>query len=380
MPELLPLRIGHCRGPEALTRRGGRWRIATFPAGAGLIRHWQGDVLFDSGYGAAFWRATRSLPERLYRWTTPATLRVDERLPEQLGRLNARPALVVLSHLHADHVSGLFDIPEVPVLTSRAAFDALAQGGRIATLKSGMPDPLRRRLRALNPRFVEDCPQVAPPPGFAGFGPIHDVLNDGQMLAVPLPGHGAGQFGLFLPETPKGPQFLIADAAWSRAALRDDAPPPDATLKRLGDRAAYLQTFARLRRLMAERPEITLWPSHCAEAFPAARQDMAPASTPQFPDSHAPGNGPRGDMQRQTDWRPVASSAPVLCQYAVPGTRTSGDGFDQSPPNGVVLDDAATGGAPLRGAPAWPHLDQSRAVTGSAPPDVPATSALKVMP
>lgn len=356
MPELLPLRIGHCRGPEALTRRGGRWRIATFPAGAGLIRHWQGDVLFDSGYGAAFWRATRSLPERLYRWTTPATLRVDERLPEQLGRLNARPALVVLSHLHADHVSGLFDIPEVPVLTSRAAFDALAQGGRIATLKSGMPDPLRRRLRALNPRFVEDCPQVAPPPGFAGFGPIHDVLNDGQMLAVPLPGHGAGQFGLFLPETPKGPQFLIADAAWSRAALRDDAPPPDATLKRLGDRAAYLQTFARLRRLMADRPDITLWPSHCDEAFPARDPARAvePAPLSQPPHSQTAGSGPVGNMRQQAGWPSAAPAAPVLSQFPVTHSTVSRFDVHPFPPIGAVLD-----GAPAQGAPAFPHRGDS---------------------
>lgn len=272
MPELHPLRIGHCRGPEALARRGGRWRIATFPAGAALIRHWQGDILFDTGYGSAFWRATQQLPERLYRWTTPATLRPDERLPEQLHRLGAHPALVILSHLHADHVAGLFDLPDTPVLTSRMAFAALEHGGRLATLKAGVPAPLRRRLRALSPRFVEDCPQVAPPAGLAGFGPIHDIMSDGQMLAVPLPGHGQGQFGLFLPTTPQGPQFLIADAAWSRGALRDDAPPPDATLNRLGDRAAYLQTFARLRQLMAERPDITLWPSHCEAAFPANHQ------------------------------------------------------------------------------------------------------------
>lgn len=277
MPEMIPLRIGHCRGPEALTRRGGRWRMATFPAGAALIRHWRGDVLFDTGYGAAFWRATRGLPERAHRWTTPATLTPDERLPDQLRRLNAHASLVILSHLHSDHVAGLFDIPHAPVLTSRAAFGALRRGGRLATLKAGIPEPLRRRLLDLRPRFVEDCPQVAPPPGLEGFGPVHDLLNDGELLAVPLPGHGQGQFGVYLPNTPRGPQFLIADAAYSRDALLQDAPPPDFTLKRLGDRDAYLKTFARLRTLMGARPDITLWPSHCEQAFPATFRESFPA-------------------------------------------------------------------------------------------------------
>lgn len=281
--ELVPLRIGQCRAPARASRGDQGFAPITFPAGAALIRHpRQGEILFDSGYGAGFWTATQSLPERLYRWATPAHLPAIERLPAQLQRLQAKPRLAILSHLHADHISGMFDLPACPpLLTSRAAWVAMAQGGRLATLKRGLPQPLRRALQDLPvPRFVEDAQPGPDLPGFAAFGPSYDLLGDGSLLAYLLPGHGHGQFGLLLPQTAQGAHFLIADAAWSRAALRDNALPPAAVLRRLGDAEAYRQTFAALRELMALRPDVSLWPAHCPEAYPAACPSPDPARQP----------------------------------------------------------------------------------------------------
>lgn len=269
-PEIIPLRIGHCSAPARLSRRGAGWRPIRFPAGAVLIRHpVAGDILFDTGYGPAFFDATRPFPERFYRWLTPVGLPPEQRLPALLRQYDARPRLVLLSHLHADHVAGLFELDQTPpVMTSRIAWEHLHQGGRLATLKAGCPQGLRHQLQKLQPGFIETCAQTPLPEGFAAFASCHDILGDGSVLALPLPGHGYGQFGLLLPETTRGPTFLIADAAWSRAALRDNAPPPDYTLRKLGDARASLATFAALSELMRERPGISLWPSHCPEAFP----------------------------------------------------------------------------------------------------------------
>lgn len=269
LPELIPLRVGYCSASARLSRRDAGWWPIRFPAGVTLIRHpGLGDILFDTGYGPALFEATRPFPERFYRWLTPAHLDVDQRLPAQLDRHGAQIRQVVLSHLHADHVAGLFGMDTVPpVITSRKAWDHLHQGSRLATLKAGCPEGLRRRLQSLTPQFIEDFPQAAPPDGSSGLGSFHDISGTGSLLAVALPGHGHGQFGLYLPQTTSGPAFLIADAAWSRQALRDGCPPPDFTLRRLGDAAAYLATFSALADLARNRPDITFWPSHCPEAF-----------------------------------------------------------------------------------------------------------------
>ncbi|WP_232831404.1 MBL fold metallo-hydrolase [Pseudogemmobacter bohemicus] len=239
-----------------------------FPAGSVLIRHpTLGDILFDTGYGPAFFDATRPFPERLYRWLTPVQQPPDQRLPALLEKHGARPGLILLSHLHADHVAGLFDIPPAPVITSRKAWEHLQEGNRLTTLKAGCPERLRQRIQSLHPQFIEDFP-VAPDALGTGLPfPFYDLAADGSLLAVSLPGHGHGQFGLLLPQTSTGPAFLIADAAWSRQALRDRAPPPDITLRRLGDAGACHATFAALCDLAQQRPDISLWPSHCPEAF-----------------------------------------------------------------------------------------------------------------
>ena len=83
------------------------------------------------------------------------------------------------------------------------------------------------------------------------------------MIAVPLPGHGVGQIGLWLPRSSRGPVGLVADAAFSTDALRKDVLPPAPLLAMLGDPIAYRRTFAALRRMMTRG--VTVIASHDPE-------------------------------------------------------------------------------------------------------------------
>lgn len=266
------LHMGHCIAPMAMTAQGAPWRLGRFPAGAALIRHPRhGTLLFDTGYGQSFFDATRTLPERFYRWLTPVRLPETQSLTRQLQRHGVTaPDKVILSHLHADHVAGLFDLPQpLPAIITSAQAKAGLDAGRIASLKAGCPLLLRDGLRRQPMELIEDHPLITLQADELGaFRTGRDLLGDGSMLAVPLPGHGQGQFGLYLPDLTDGPAFLIADAAWSLAALRDNRPPPRTTLKRLGDAAAYLDTFSKLCALHHLRPTLRLIASHCAETFP----------------------------------------------------------------------------------------------------------------
>jgi glyoxylase-like metal-dependent hydrolase (beta-lactamase superfamily II) len=122
---------------------------------------------------------------------------------------------------------------------------------------------LQAAVLARTPRAVEDRPRVAT--GLPGFPEGHDLLGDGRLIAVPLPGHGMGQAGLWIPEAAR---LLVADAAYARAALRSGRMPPRWILGRLGDPVAYRRTFDALRALMRTRPDIRIDPSHCPETAP----------------------------------------------------------------------------------------------------------------
>lgn len=233
----------------------------------------QGVTLFDTGYGRAFFEATAGFPELIYRWLTPVHYQEESALTRQLSARNhGLPTRVFLSHLHADHVAGLFDLPHNPALfASREAILGLKRG-RLSSLLAGCPKKLRDRLRQ---RVITETEVFLPKDlsdhGLASFGLCYDFFGDGSAYVVSLPGHGIGQQGLFLPRTNQGPCFLVADAMWSLEALQANDPPPYFTLRQLGNATNYLKTFERLRNLHLERPEIKLIASHCRGSYPLSQ-------------------------------------------------------------------------------------------------------------
>ncbi|KQT34997.1 MBL fold metallo-hydrolase [Sphingomonas sp. Leaf412] len=269
---LTRFRVGHCRHPQAMTIRGGRWAPVAFPALAFLIRHpEEGAILFDTGYDPAFWQATRPFPERLYRWATPPVLPPGQALAEQLATAGVAPGEVrhlILSHFHADHMAGTHRFPNATIHAARAGWDAMCHGGRLASVRRGM-------LRALAPgdllsriRWFEDAAAIALPADCAPFATARDLLGDGSLRMVELPGHCPGHWGLVTAQD-AGLHFLVADAAWSSAAIRTDTPPPWITATLLGDAAAGRATLHDLHRLRTRNPDIRLTPSHCAECAAA---------------------------------------------------------------------------------------------------------------
>lgn len=271
------LRVGHCRHPECVAARGGRLAPARFPATAVLVRHpTAGVILFDTGYAPRFADVTRSFPERLYRWTTPVALPAEEQLVVQLRSRGIAPedvGRVVLSHLHADHVSGLRDLPRARVVVhGEALADSLGRG-RWGAVRRGflgalLPADLEARLeRAERRPAVELGRRLAP------FERGLDLLGDGSLVAVPLPGHARGQLGLLLRDERRGDVLLAADACWSLPALDEGRLPSALAGLVTADRRAYRATFQALGALRRRRPELWLLPSHCPTALAAFRAE-----------------------------------------------------------------------------------------------------------
>lgn len=263
---------GHCMHPQCSTRRGGSWRMTRFPALTFLLRHpVHGAMLFDTGYSRHFFQATRRLPERLYRTITPPHLGERESLRNQLARdgIGERDIVsVMLSHLHGDHIGGLRDFPHSRILCSRDACHELRVRSRLGTLRRGLLPALLPADWQQRVRWIEDTTSIPLPGAFAEFETGHDLWADGSMLAIALPGHAAGHYGLLFHASNGTQVFLIADAAWSSQALLDGIPPPGLVTSWLGDTPAYRATLARLQRLRLADPALRIVPSHCAEHRP----------------------------------------------------------------------------------------------------------------
>jgi glyoxylase-like metal-dependent hydrolase (beta-lactamase superfamily II) len=264
-------KVGHCSHPQCVTQRGGRWAAVRFPALAALLIHPQrGPMLYDTGYSDAFLAATTPFPERLYRWTTPMSLPREETLIVQLARHGYTPADIqhlFISHLHADHIAGLADFPQAQFFALRAEVDAMRRHSRIGALRRGflpalLPADFPSRLG-----FAEDQRRVTLAPSMKPFNEGFDLLGDGSVIGIPLPGHTAGQMGILFRETGGRDVFLVADACWSLDAVANDKPPTWVAAQIFADKRAYFDTFRGLGQLLARRDDLLLVPSHCESTW-----------------------------------------------------------------------------------------------------------------
>lgn len=261
---------GSCRHPEFMTLKGGSLCSVDFPAMVGIIRHPQeGVILFDTGYDPAFLRATEPFPERFYRWATPVRLPEPEGAEPWLASLGISISdvrAVIISHFHGDHVAALGSFGGARIYCSSHGLGRVRSGSRLGRVSQGLLSSLVPEDVGERARFFEEMPPVELESAFRPLIHGRDILGDGSLLAVELPGHCPGHWGLAL-RTESGRHVLLAaDAAWSRKAIARDVPPPRITTNLLGNTQAYRQTLATLHAAGRANPDLALLPSHCADA------------------------------------------------------------------------------------------------------------------
>ncbi len=268
------LAVGSCRERAFFVAGSAGRGVVTFPALVAVVRHPRaGVILFDTGYGEAL-RSSRSFLARLYRRVVPFALPPEQTLITQLSRLGVKPedlAAVVISHFHPDHIGALRELPGVPVHAAACGLAALRRlrgfaRWRQVFLPELLPDDLDARLRPF-----EDAPAVRLPDALRPFTSARDVLGDGSLLLIALPGHALGQHGLLCRLANGRTLLLAADAAWLRANFVDLALPFWPVRRFLGDELTWRESQAALHALQRNRPDLLIVPSHCAATQDALR-------------------------------------------------------------------------------------------------------------
>lgn len=275
VPRVELLVAGSCAQREALARAGAPWRVIPFPALVALVHHPSaGVLLYDTGYTERFADQTRCWPEAAYRYLTPVTLDPGGTARAQLAERGIGPgdvAQIVVSHAHADHVAGLRDFPQARIVCGGAELaPGWRRSSRLTRLRHAIlaglfPDDFDERRYA-----ASAAPRVATGlPGVLGTGA--DLLGDGSVLALDLPGHTAGQLGLYLPVTQGPPLLLVGDACWHRSAFTEGRLPPRLVQAGMADAAAYRGSIEALAAVHRGRPDVLVVPSHCTESITEAR-------------------------------------------------------------------------------------------------------------
>ena len=175
----------------------------------------------------------------------------------QLRGHGVQPAdveLVVMTHLHVDHTSGMRLLPDARFVCARAEWDAASKravrGGYAA---HHLPDASRMQLLEL-----EAAESHGP------FEHAHDLLGDGSVWLLSTPGHTPGHLSVLLNRARGGPLLVVGDAAYTLRNI-DEQILPALT----DDDAASRDSLARLHAYAQDRPDATLVPTHDPEAWRA---------------------------------------------------------------------------------------------------------------
>lgn len=191
----------------------------------------------------------------------PAVLRVAVRPPAgtiptrtALNRLPHPPRLdfALPTHAHWDHVSGLLDLPDLPVHLHRREHDWIGSG-RVAPV-GGVRDALRGR--PVNEYDLDGPPVLT-------FTAGHDLFGDSSVILVDLAGHTPGSVGV-LAHTARGWILIAGDAAWHHLQIekvRQKSGYPGVLVDE--NRA---ETFKTLQRLHLARHAVTIIPTHDHQA------------------------------------------------------------------------------------------------------------------
>jgi glyoxylase-like metal-dependent hydrolase (beta-lactamase superfamily II) len=176
----------------------------------------------------------------------------EQTIPAQLADRGVDPAglaLIVMTHLHFDHASGLPQFPNATALVSEAEWGAATSSRSfLAGYHLAHLDP-RVTYRTVN--FEEPAARAWGP-----FSRTLDVFGDEAVRLVYTPGHSAGHLSVLL-RLPDRYALVAGDAIYTMATLREGRRP-----RRSVDRDAFERSVAELEAFDREHADAVIVPGH----------------------------------------------------------------------------------------------------------------------
>ena len=254
-------KTGYCLQNEIFAIIKGKNKKTKFYAMSVLIKHPKsGYILFDTGYSKEFYNAIKKFPYSIYGKITPVVTDEKDSIKSQLEKIGTKPdeiKYIIISHFHADHISGLKDFKNARFLCIENAYKKIKNKNGFNALKEGflpdlLPDNFDKRVE-----FIQNKKNIEK---YKPFNEVYDIFNDGSVFGVDLSGHAKGQIGIIIDDT-----FFVSDACWYSKSYRENTPPPLWVRLILGKNIEYLETLEKLHLFYKNNPDFKIIPSHCNE-------------------------------------------------------------------------------------------------------------------
>jgi N-acyl homoserine lactone hydrolase len=233
-----------------------RW-IGPFPINVYVIEHEKGLVLFDCGQDRRSVTDPGYFPKGLigflYGRLAKFEIGPDETLSRRLASLGHGlddVKLVVMSHLHQDHIGGLPELKEANIMVSQQEWDEL-----------GKPMPemdgfLTRHIDIPDLRWQKIELEPTSDPSLAPFAASYDVFKDGSLVLLPTPGHTAGSVSMLIRESAMPPMLLVGDVTYDVNLMERERVPG------VGTRGQLIQSTRSINALKQRHPDLLILACH----------------------------------------------------------------------------------------------------------------------
>lgn len=215
-----------------------------------------GALLVDGGFHATVAEDPKRDLGPVTGRLAPFRVKAGQSAPEQLERLGHAPAdvaVVIVTHLHYDHASGLREFPRSTFVLDRREWRAATHGGvREGYRRSQFDHPFDWRTLDFEGPTAES---------HVTFGASLDLFGDGSVRLLSTPGHTLGHLSVLLRLRDRE-ILLCGDAIYTRESLTRDLLPAVA-----GDRHLYERSRAEIRNYAEQAPDTVFVPGHDGEAW-----------------------------------------------------------------------------------------------------------------
>lgn len=237
-------------------RGGSLFERRDFSMAGTLVKHPQGDLLIDTGFGRNIDEQFLTMPLIVRAMTVYSLWQPAADQFETVGYDMNSLRAILLTHSHWDHVSGLPDFPGVPVWVTPQEREFISKGGHG---QFGKP--------FTGIRYNEYGFEGGP---YLGFPASHDVYGDGSIVIVPAPGHTPGGVIIFVTLYNGKRYAFVGDLVWQLEgiALREERPW---ITRKLADSDAEgnRENLLRMIALKERLPDLIIVPAHDMRVFAA---------------------------------------------------------------------------------------------------------------
>ncbi len=251
--------------PKGLFVRGAGWGKVRFPILSVLIERDHDLVLYDTGIGSRIKEEMHPPICRGNQFFYSKIMRTvfdprHDALVHQLPRLGFHPSdvtTIIISHLHWDHAGGMRDFSHARFIVSRKEWEFAVQLKGMALFKNAF----------IKEQFLEagldiQLIDMDSSSSRKNVPASRDLLGDGSMLLMELPGHSPGLMGLLL-TMPSGRRFLFsADTFYFPEGLERKTPKPALMRAMVHEGPEAEASIEKVYTLMKSEPNLEIVGSH----------------------------------------------------------------------------------------------------------------------